>query len=58
MAYNPTKDKNAGLISHYHQELLQGMIKKAKPPVTKRAMLEHIIEQAAKAGISENQEDV
>ncbi len=48
MAYNPDKDKSAGYISPYHNDLLLAMVAKAKPPVTKRAQLEHIIEQAAK----------
>lgn len=51
MAYNPDKDKNAGYISPYHYDLLEGLYKRQKPPVTKRAMLEHIIEQAAAKGV-------
>ncbi len=50
MAYNPDKDKSAGYISPKHYDLLESLYKRQKPPVTKRAMLEHIIEQAAAKG--------
>lgn len=48
MAYNKLTDKSAGYISIKHNDLLQSLIDAHKPPVTKRALLEYIIEKEAK----------